>query len=241
MNQKKVRFATTNVISRRANSNLGIKKSRHTISWRLNKINLKSRVASTKPYISKNIKMSRLKFSTEHVIWTEEQWDCVQFSDELKFNLFGCDGRRFVRRSLKEICSPQCTKSSIEFGGGSVMVFGMISVTGLALLVTVKLMKLYSEILKKHVPNLRTAINQPAIFMQDNAPFYKVKSVKTFFLRRMLLSWSGVLKALTWIVLRKLRSYKMKELRKRIQETWKNYGLIWKENWRIYTLMNARH
>ena len=40
---------------------------------------------------------------------------------------------------------------------------------------------LYKEILKKHVvPNLRTAINQPAVFMQDNAPCHTAKSVKTF-------------------------------------------------------------
>ena len=50
-----------------------------------------------KLYISKKNKMSLLKFATEHVIWTEEQWDCVHFSGESKFNLFGCDGRRFVK------------------------------------------------------------------------------------------------------------------------------------------------
>ena len=38
----------------------------------------------------------------------------------------------------------------------------------------------YKEILKKHVPNLRTVINQPAVFMQDNAPCHTAKSVKTF-------------------------------------------------------------
>ena len=37
----------------------------------------------------------------------------------------------------------------------------------------------YKEILKKHVPNLRTATNQPAVFMQDNAPCHIAKSVKT--------------------------------------------------------------
>ena len=74
--------------------------------------------------------MSSLKFATEHVVWTEEQWDYVYFSDESKFNLFGCDGRRLVRRSPKELCSPQCSKSSIKLGGGSVMVFGMISAAG---------------------------------------------------------------------------------------------------------------
>ena len=65
--------------------------------------------------------MSRLKFASEYVIWTEELCDCVHFSDN------GCEGKRFVRCCLKERYSPQCTKSSVKFGGGSVMVFGMIS------------------------------------------------------------------------------------------------------------------
>ena len=55
-----------------------------------------------KPYISKENKMSQMKFATEQVIWAEEQWDCVHFSDELKFNLFSCDGRRVVQHSPKE-------------------------------------------------------------------------------------------------------------------------------------------
>ena len=33
--------------------------------------------------------------------------------------------------------------------------------------------------MKKHVPNLRTEINQPAVFMQDNSPCHTAKSVKT--------------------------------------------------------------
>ena len=37
----------------------------------------------------------------------------------------------------------------------------------------------YIEILKKHVPNLRTSIHQPAVFMQDNTPCHTAKSVKT--------------------------------------------------------------
>ena len=96
MNQKKDRFVTATAIFKRANADLDIKISRHSISRRLNEINLNSRVASTKPYISKKNKMSRLKFASEHVIWTEEQWDCVPFRDDSKFNLFGCDERRFV-------------------------------------------------------------------------------------------------------------------------------------------------
>ena len=71
---KKDRFATATAISKRANANLGIKILRHIIFQRLNEINLKSQVASTKPYVCKKNKMSRLKFATEHVIWTETVW-----------------------------------------------------------------------------------------------------------------------------------------------------------------------
>ena len=64
------------------------------------------------------------------------------------------------------------------------MVFGMISAAGTGLLVRL-LDKINStvckEILNKHVvPNLRTAINQPVVFMQDNALYHTAKFVKTF-------------------------------------------------------------
>ena len=124
---RKGRFATAIAISKRAD--FGIEISQHAISWRLNEIDLNSRVASTKPYISKKNKMSRLKFATEHAIWTEEQRNCVHFSDELKFNLFGYDGSLFVRHGPRERYSLQGTKSSVKFGGGSVMVFGIIANT----------------------------------------------------------------------------------------------------------------
>ena len=77
------------------------------------------------------------------------------------------------------------TKSSIKFGGRSVMVFGMISDgagTGPLVRLHGKInATVYKKILKKYVvPNLRTVINQPAVFMQDNAPCHTPKSIKTF-------------------------------------------------------------
>ena len=53
------------------------------------------------------------------------------------------------------------------------MFFGIISAAGTGPLVRL-LGKInatvYKEIFKKHVPNLRTAINRPVVFMLDNAP-----------------------------------------------------------------------
>ena len=55
---KKDRFVTAITLSKRANANLGIRISTHTISQRFIEMNLNSQVASMKPYISKKNKMS---------------------------------------------------------------------------------------------------------------------------------------------------------------------------------------
>ena len=91
------------------------------------------------------------------------------------------------------------------------MVFDMISVaagTGPLVRLHDKINAIvYKKIFKKHVPNMRTAINQPVAFMQDNAPCYTAKLVKIFFLRRILLLWSGLLKAYPGILLRMFVNY----------------------------------
>ena len=71
-----------------------------------------ARIQCRKPLISKKNQKVRLDFATEYILWTEEQWNMVHFSDESKFNLFGSDGKRFVRRKNGERLSPQCVKKT---------------------------------------------------------------------------------------------------------------------------------
>ena len=61
----------------------------------------------------------RLDFATEHIVWTEEQWNMIHFSDESKFNLSGSDGKKFLRRKNGERLSSQCDKKTVKFGGGA--------------------------------------------------------------------------------------------------------------------------
>ena len=93
--------------------------SRKTVSCWLNKVKLAARIPCRKPLISKKNQKVRSDFPTEHIVWTEEQWDIVHFSDESKFNLFGFDGKRFVRRKNGEHLSTQCVKKTVKFGGGA--------------------------------------------------------------------------------------------------------------------------
>ena len=101
--------------------------SRKTVSHRLNNKKLVARIPCHKPLISKKNQKVHFDFATEHILWTEEQWNMVHFSDESKFNSFGPDGKRLVRHKNRERLSPQCIKKTVKFGVGSVMLWGMIS------------------------------------------------------------------------------------------------------------------
>ena len=85
-----------------------------------------------------------------------------------------------MRRSVTERYSPMCIKRSVKYGGGSMMVFGMISAAGPGPLVGLHgriNAAVYKEMLRQHVlPTLRSVASQPAIFMQDNAPCHTAKS-----------------------------------------------------------------
>lgn len=78
----------------------------------------------------------------------------VLFTDESKFNLFGSDGRRFVWRRKGEEYLPKNTKKSVKHGGGSVMVWGCVSASGVGDLHFIKgnMDKYqYLDILKSHL------------------------------------------------------------------------------------------
>ncbi len=97
----------------------------------------------------------------------------VHFSDESKFNLFGSDGKHYVRRQTGERLNPNCVKKSVKGGGGSVMVCGMFSAAGVGPLIQLNgrvNANVYQNLLWQNaVPSLHSSSNQPAIFIQGNA------------------------------------------------------------------------
>ena len=108
------------------------------------------------------------------MLWSQEKWQTVHFNDECKFLLIGSDGKTYVRRKVDEELLPKCLKASVKFGGGSAMVWGMISGDGVGPLVRLQgkvNTEVYKQLIKDHVlPVLRNSTKQPSIFMQDNAP-----------------------------------------------------------------------
>ena len=88
----------------------------------LNKEKLSALNPCHKPLVSKKNQKVRLDFATEHIVWTEEQWNMVHFSDKSKVNIFGSDGKNFVRRKNRESL-PQCVKKTVKFRGERISVW----------------------------------------------------------------------------------------------------------------------
>ena len=151
--------------------------------------------------ISKKNRNVRLSLAVKHVLWTDEDWAKVYFSDESKFYLFGSDGKRFVRRSAGERLSKNCVKLTVKFDGGSGIVFGMLSAGGTGPLVRLQGMimlpcirhccrrvsYLFLKVPHAKIPS-SCRITPPATRRNWLSPFYRKKEW-TF--------WTGKLQAWT--------------------------------------------
>ena len=152
------------------NSTSCVNVSRQTVSRRLQEIGLFNRIPRKKPLVSSKNKKKRLEFANRYVIWTYENWAKVFFSDENKFNLFGNDGKKNnVKRRISERLSAKCTKKTVKFGGGSVMIFGMFSYQGTTPLVRLQTRvnaQIYKIIVQDHVvPIIQNSGFDRATFM----------------------------------------------------------------------------
>lgn len=187
---RKDRFKSAAEISRELNASYDCDVSRRTVSRRLGSAGLAARIPASKPLISKKNQKARLNFCITHVVWTEDQWSSVFFSDESKFNIFGSDGRNYVRRTTGERLTVSCVKKTVKHGGGSVMVWGIISAAGTGPLARLHGRingEVYKEVIRQHaLPCLRSSGVQRPIFMQDNAPCHTCKKVKAFFTEEQL-------------------------------------------------------
>ena len=176
-------FQSCTEIKRVMNSTSCVNVSRLTVSRRLQEIGLSNRTPGKKPLVSSKNK-KRLEFANRYVIWTYENWAKVFFSNESKFNLFGNDGKNNVKRRIGERLSAKCTKKTVKFGDGSVMVFGMFSSQGTTPLVRLQTRvnaQIYKNIVQDHVvPIIQNSGFDRATFMQDNAPCHKAKVVMSY-------------------------------------------------------------
>lgn len=167
------RFVTARSLQMQLREVSGLQISGETIRQRLRAFNLRPRVAARGPALTRDHRRARLNFATDHVNWPEDQWERVLFTDESRFCLYNNDRRLRVYRRPNERYS-QCNFSNTTlFGGGSVMVWAGISLTGRTELVLINgsltAERYILEILDNHVVPYAPYIGQGFMLMHDNA------------------------------------------------------------------------
>jgi len=85
----------------------------------------------------KNVK-KRLQLAKEHIQKGPNFWNMITCSDESNFNVFGSDGKPYVRRPPNKQLDPKYTKKTVKHGGASIMVWGCFTASGVGPLVKIE-------------------------------------------------------------------------------------------------------
>lgn len=155
-----------------------------TIRRALHSVGLKSYVRQKKPFLPKSALKKRLKLAHELSRWPSRRLRFIWFSDESKFNRIGSDGRHYYWGEPGESLFPQNVVQVASHGGGSVMVWGVISWNGVGRLYRIHgnvNAAAYLQILQEGLlPSLDDAGVQTweVVYQQDNAPAHRGAQVK---------------------------------------------------------------
>ena len=118
--------------ARRLRDNLrtatGTRVSHQTIRNRLRANNLRCRRQAVRPPLLPRHRTARRHWCTLHLRWQRVQWGRVMFTDESRFSIQFNDGRVRVYRRPGERFADVNVRQRHRFGGGSVMVWGGISI-----------------------------------------------------------------------------------------------------------------
>lgn len=145
------------------------------------------RTPRRKPLISKVNQQKRLTYALKYQNETADFWKQVLFTDESKFNIYGCDGRGKVWRKVNEELKLENMTPTVKHGGGSVMVWGSMAAAGVGNLHFIEgilnQMK-YIEILRANLlPSVdRLGLGRRWILQQDNDPKHTAHNVKHWIL-----------------------------------------------------------
>ena len=147
-----------------------------TIRRHLSDYGLKAYRRRTKPLLTAAQVKKRRLWAKEHEKWEVKDWEQVLYSDESKFNLVGSDGVQWCYRRPWEAYDPRFVKKVVKHGGGSVMVWGMITPEGVGRLHRIDGTMdavMYTEILSKSLLGTlkdRKIKKKDILFQQDNDP-----------------------------------------------------------------------
>lgn len=218
-----------------------------TVRRALAKEGLNGRKRRKKPKLSIGNTVGRRDWAQEMSDLDADDWRCVIFSDESKFNLFGSDGVQYCRRRKGEALEERNLLFTVPHGGGSVMVWGCITEFGPGRLVRVTERMTgtkYTEILTDGLfgtlddHNIPHDLDTFYVFQQDNDPKHTSKVAQKWFKKHKLrvLPWPSrspdmnIIENVWWYLETRIRSRSplpnsVEQLWIALQEEWKRIPL----------------
>ncbi|GFX30122.1 transposable element Tcb1 transposase [Trichonephila clavipes] len=171
---KRNRQSTASDLSRQLSSANGKTVSRQTVHRRLGHIGLYvRRPVRCVPLNATHFRL-RLTWSSEHALWTPQQWSCVMFSDESRFSLQSDSRRALICRVPGTRYHQENTTERHRYGGAGWLVWGGVilgSRTDLHVQSVTTTGHIYRDgiLEEQHVRLFRGAMGAEFLFMDDNA------------------------------------------------------------------------
>lgn len=168
------RFVTSTALQQDFSRRYNYRISQDTVRRRLAETGLNPYRAATGPLLTADHRRHRLQFAQEHRNWGDREWGNVLFSDESRFCRFSDDRRSRVYRRPGERYAQCNILGTVSYGGGSVMVWGGISLEARTELVLIQGGRLtadryITDILEPHVIPYAPFVGQEFLLMHDNA------------------------------------------------------------------------
>ncbi|GFS53484.1 transposable element Tcb2 transposase [Trichonephila clavipes] len=157
--------------------------SRKTVARRLREGGLYARRPVVCVPLTRQHRTARLQWCREHHNWTEQDWACVLFSDEIRFSLSSNCRRQLIWRGSGTAYRPENSQEKDRYPTCSIMVWAGIMINGRTRLHgvtngTMTGQRYIDEVLLPHVRHFRGAVGGKFVFMEDNAPCYGTLAVQ---------------------------------------------------------------
>ncbi len=173
-----------------------------TIRKRLGKNGLHGRDPRPKPLLSKKNIKAHLSFARKHLDDPEDFWENTLWTDETKVELFGRCVSHYIWRKSNTAFQKKNIIPTVKCGG-SVMVWGCFAASGLGRLAVINgtmNSAVYQKILKDNVrPSVRDLkLKRTWSMIQTHQQIHLWMAEE----KQNERLWSGLVKVLTWILLR---------------------------------------
>lgn len=209
--------------------------SARTIRRCLSSAGLPAKITIYKPKLSKNNIKKRFEHAKQWILFDQNDWDNIIWSDETKINLFGSDGRVYVRSPPGKRYEKRRIKPTVKYGGGNVMVWGCFSSKGIGNLHFIE--GIMDSISYKNILriNLMESANKMRLshflFQQDNDRKHTSKLVKEYLLKNKMKVMDWPSQSPDMNPIEHLWAYLKRNVETRCPKSIKELKVVIKEEW----------